>query len=71
MSEREVAASAIQRHGEALVALSHFVHAHPELGYEEFESSAAVAAAAEEAGFHLERGIADLDDRVSRDDGRR
>ena len=43
MSAREFAASAIQRHGDALVALSHFVHAHPELGYVEFESSAAVA----------------------------
>jgi len=60
VSAREVAASAIQRHGDDLVTLSHFIHAHPELGYVEFESSAAVATLAEEAGFHLERGVADL-----------
>ncbi len=60
MSAREVAASAIQRHGDELVELSHFVHAHPELGYVEFESSDAVAALAERAGFTVERGIADL-----------
>ena len=53
MSAREVAATTIQRHGDALVELSHFVHAHPELGYVEFESSAAVATLAEEAGFRV------------------
>jgi amidohydrolase len=60
MSAREIAASAIQRHGDELVALSHFIHSHPELGYEEFESSNAVASLAEEAGFVVERGIAGL-----------
>ena len=43
-----------------LISLSHFIHAHPELGYEEIESSNAVANAAESMGFHVERGIADL-----------
>jgi amidohydrolase len=43
-----------------LVALSHFIHAHPELGYVEFESSEAVARAAEQWGFLVERGIASL-----------
>jgi len=43
-----------------LVALSHYVHAHPELGYEEFKSSEAIAKAADVAGFHVERGIASL-----------
>ncbi len=41
-----------------LVALSHFVHAHPEIGYEEFESAEAVARAAEAAGFVVERAVA-------------
>jgi amidohydrolase len=36
------------------------IHAHPELGYEEFESAEAVAKAAEGAGFAVERGIASL-----------
>ena len=43
-----------------LIELSHFVHAHPELGYEEFESAEAVARAAERAGFDVERAIAGL-----------
>jgi len=60
VSAREVAASTIQRHADALVTLSHFVHAHPELGYVEYESSAAVAAFAEEAGFRVERGVAEM-----------
>jgi amidohydrolase len=44
----------------SLIALSHFIHAHPEMGYEEFESAAAVAQAAQDAGFTLERGAAGL-----------
>ena len=40
--------------------MSHFIHAHPELGYEEFESSAAVAALAEQYGFTVERDAAGL-----------
>ena len=43
-----------------LIELSHFIHAHPELGYEEFESAEAVARAAERAGFNVERAIAGL-----------
>jgi len=43
-----------------LVELSHFVHAHPELGYQEFESAEAVAAVLEKADFTLERGLAGL-----------
>ncbi len=44
----------------SLLTLSHFIHAHPELGYEEHESSAALAAAAESAGFRVERNAAGL-----------
>jgi amidohydrolase len=60
MSAREAASSAINNSREALVELSHFVHAHPEMGYEEFLSAEAVAEAAEKAGFNVERGIAGL-----------
>ncbi|MFZ1062767.1 MAG: M20 family metallopeptidase, partial [Acidimicrobiales bacterium] len=51
---------------------SHFVHAHPELGYEEFESSEAVASTLERAGFRVERGVAGLPTafRASYGDGR-
>jgi amidohydrolase len=60
VSATDVAAEAVREHADDLIALSHFVHAHPELGYEEFLSSAAVADAAERAGFSVERGIASL-----------
>ncbi|MBU6495004.1 MAG: M20 family metallopeptidase [Acidobacteria bacterium] len=45
---------------ERLVALSEFVHAHPELGYEERESSAAVADLLESSGFTVTRGVGGL-----------
>ncbi len=49
---------AIDAARDELIELSHFVHAHPELGYEEFVSAEAVAAAAEGHGFAVERGVA-------------
>ena len=60
MSALESATEAIVAARADLVALSHFVHAHPELGYEEFQSAEAVAAAAERAGFEVERAIGSL-----------
>jgi amidohydrolase len=60
VSAHDIAAEAVRARADGLIELSHFVHAHPELGYEEFLSSAAVADAAELAGFRVERGIADL-----------
>jgi len=43
-----------------LVALSHRLHAHPELGFEEEKSAAWVAEALESAGFRVRRGVCDL-----------
>jgi amidohydrolase len=60
MSARDAASAAIEAARGPLLELSHFIHAHPELGYEEFASSEAVASAAEAAGFSVERGIASL-----------
>ena len=60
MTSAERARAAIDDQRVALVELSHFIHAHPELGYEEFQSAEAVAAAAEAAGFVVERAIAGL-----------
>lgn len=51
---------AIDEAADDLIEVSHFVHAHPEIGYEEFQSAEAVARAAQSAGFAVERGIADL-----------
>jgi amidohydrolase len=60
VSSFDTATSAVHDSADDLIALSHYVHAHPELGYEEFLSSEAVASAAEKAGFRVERGIASL-----------
>lgn len=60
MTLRATTAATIEGARTELIALSHFIHAHPELGYEEFASSDAVATAAESLGFRVERAIADL-----------
>ena len=60
MSAPQNATQAIEAARGELVTLSHFIHAHPELGYQEFQSAEAVAAACERAGFVVERGIASL-----------
>jgi amidohydrolase len=56
----DAARRAIDEAADHLIELSHFIHAHPEIGYEEFLSAEAVATAAQAAGFVVERGIADL-----------
>ena len=43
-----------------LIALSHRIHAHPELGFEEERASGWLCDALEEAGFSVKRGICDL-----------
>lgn len=43
-----------------LVALSHRIHAHPEIKWEEVRSSAWVAEALAERGFEVEKGICEL-----------
>lgn len=45
---------------EALIALSHRIHAHPELGFEEEKSSAWLCDALDDAGFAVQKGICDL-----------
>ena len=60
MSSHANATAAIEAVRHSLIALSHDIHAHPELGYEEHYSSSAAARAVESAGFHVERGAAGL-----------
>jgi amidohydrolase len=60
MNAAEKATSAINAVRPSLLELSHFVHDHPELGYEEFQSAEAVARVCEKAGFVVERAIASL-----------
>ncbi len=53
-------ASAVSADGEALVGLSHRIHQHPELGFEEEQASTWCAEMLSEAGFTVDRGVADL-----------
>jgi amidohydrolase len=60
VSAEDRVTKAIEASRDDLVALSHYIHANPEMGYEEFKSAEAVAVACERAGFSVERGIASL-----------
>lgn len=51
---------AVEAAGDSLVELSHRVHAHPELGFEEVRSSAWVAEALSSGGFSVDMGVAGL-----------
>lgn len=57
---RQAASAAIDAAADSLIRLSKFIHAHPEIALQEFESSAACAEFLEERGFTLERGVAEL-----------
>ncbi len=61
MSAFDRSAGAIEAVKNTLFALSREIHDHPELGYEEYVSSAATARVAESAGFRVERGAGGLD----------
>jgi amidohydrolase len=56
--------STIDGRRDALVGLSHAVHADAEVGFEEHISSRRVAGALAEAGFEVEHGLDDLDTAV-------
>ena len=60
MTSEERSTSAIEGARGELIALSHFIHEHPELGYEEFASSAALIDQLEAWGFDVERDSAGL-----------
>jgi amidohydrolase len=58
--EKLAAQRAIARAADACVALSHRIHADPELSFEEEHASTWCADALEAAGFDVERGVAEL-----------
>ncbi len=60
MDTKAAARSVVDTARDDLVALSHRIHAHPELKWEEEQSSAWVAGALAEGGFVVETGICDL-----------
>jgi amidohydrolase len=59
-SIKGAARAAAEKARDDLVGLSHRIHAKPELGYEERESAAAVAAMLSAAGFEVRTGVHDL-----------
>ncbi len=62
---KDVARSAVDAAGDMVVGLSHRIHSHPELGFEEVRASAWVAEALDGAGFAVEHGCYGLDTAVS------
>jgi metal-dependent amidase/aminoacylase/carboxypeptidase family protein len=61
MEPKEAARATIARSEKALVALSHRIHAHPELCFEETRSSAWTAGALSDGGLTVETGVGDLE----------
>lgn len=60
MHPKDAARDAIEAAREALIELSHRIHANPELRFEEHRASAWLAEALSEAGFAVEKGVCDL-----------
>jgi len=60
MSLKQHVAGLIRQQSERLIELSHRIHAHPEVGFEEFRSSAWVAESLSAAGFDVRMGVCDL-----------
>ncbi len=57
---KQSAIDTIDRAKSALIELSHKIHAHPELSFEEYQASTWCADALEAEGFTVDRGICDL-----------
>ena len=60
MDAKAAAQMTIDCERDRLVALSHRIHAHPELKFEEEQSSAWTAGALSDAGLPVDAGICDL-----------
>src|SRR5262249_11967054 len=60
MDAKQSAQRTIAAHEQSLVGLSHRIHAHPELKFEEHESSAWTAGVLDDSQLPVEMGICDL-----------
>jgi amidohydrolase len=60
MQAKSAARECFESAREGLIALSHRIHAHPELGFEEVKASTWLCEALDDAGFAVEKGICDL-----------
>jgi amidohydrolase len=57
---KQAARSTVDAAGDTLIDLSHRIHAHPELNFEEERSSAWVAGVLADGGFSVDMGVCDL-----------
>ncbi len=60
MDAKSAARERFESAREDLIALSHRIHAHPELGFEEEQACSWLCESLDDAGFAVERGICDL-----------
>lgn len=60
MTLRELTRKRLETRRDDLVALSHSLHAEPELAFEEHKSAAKIADLMEDSGFDVTRGVCDL-----------
>jgi amidohydrolase len=60
MDAKSAARGRFESARDALVELSHRIHAHPELGFEEEQSSAWLCESLADGGFAVEKGVCDL-----------
>jgi amidohydrolase len=61
---KQIARARVERAHEALIGLSHWIQANPELGFEETLAAGWTAEWLEKAGFAVERGVGGLDTAV-------
>ena len=61
---KQVVRQRLERAHESLIGLSHWIHANPELGYEEHRAAGWVADWLDKAGFAVERGVGGLETAV-------
>ena len=61
---KDGARAALERVRERLIGVSHTLHGHPEVAYEEERSAEVLSEAFSDAGFGVERGVAGLADSV-------
>jgi len=57
---RERVVAVIEENADAIVSLSKYIHANPEIAMQEFKSSKACADLLEHFGFKVERNVADI-----------
>jgi amidohydrolase len=60
MDPKSAARKRLEGASDGLIQLSHRIHAHPELGFEEEKSSGWLCEALADAGFAVEKGVCDL-----------